>query len=186
MRDKLIPLARICPQWRGSRIPTAFAALQLGIARENERHFGHRLITVKRAVVLEEDGLSFSLAILDGFDQEDDAVNSINIESQITLKEALDEPCYGDYKWHQEETCRPYYPRFHGPHIESLNVIFFEVVTGSRFDEKSWQYEVLRVDADPIVGSDLFLSFTVYSPHLQDHYAEEQWAHYLIGCGEAS
>ena len=92
MSVPVLPLQDICPTWKGSLIPSEFAALLRGIEREKARLQGLRFLAFRFQHEIDKGKISRSLAILNGFPDQVAAIRSTDQEAAEALAAASVEP----------------------------------------------------------------------------------------------
>ncbi len=174
----VLPLQDICPTWKGSLIPSEFAALLRGIEREKARLNGSRFLTLRFQHEIDKGLVSRSLAILNGFPDQVAAIHSTDQEAAEALAAAFVEPwCLDDSKWMQMLMS----DRFHvkpNPDDSHVTSIYDKVfcLHNSPLGIRYFRFEVFHVTSKEIIGPDFFSAIG----------AESEWVQYLIAQGERS
>ncbi len=176
MEPSTLPLSSVCSCWRSQLIPSALRDLQRGIEREKDRLIGKPFVVVMTCQVLDYDGLTGELALLEGFTDKATAIQYAQTRATATLAQALAEPPpWGDHGWRLvEDSALPRsYRRRPTATIASVFTRRLEVATGTGYDCKQFEFDVLHVAAAEIVGPELFCFLD----------AEGDWTSYLIERG---
>ena len=177
MRTELVSLSSVFPCWKGSLIPSAFEALQRGLERERERLRSKPFVVMATRYEFDYDGFAEYIDLLDGFTAEDGAVEYARHSVEVARRNTLAEPSYGGYRWQvvEGEWSPLFVDRQDCEHIRRVFRTQLKMVTGSGYDSRYFEFDVLHISAAEIIGPELFAYIG----------AEIEVTWYLIKLGEA-
>ena len=176
--QQTIPLNTICPCWKFQLIPTAFEALQRGIAREKERFQNKPFILYSLVRDSDYDSADMDyLELIEGFTDQASAIRQSRTHAGEALSRALAETGYGSLPWRQVyHTWGPVLP-VENKKSDVLKRVFeerFKVASRTGYYSMYYSFEVLHVRTLDIIGPELFCFID----------AEWAWISFLTGRGE--